>query len=112
MRERVHVQVHVTTRFQADCDNCGWHTREADQKHWVVRMVEQHKRVCPNPDPLRNGALMECGCWNYAPAGASVGFVEGCPVHGSVEAVTMNVPEPDGQSHGHLWTEPWPREEQ
>lgn len=33
--------------FQADCDDCGWHTRQALPKRWVNEMARRHRLTCP-----------------------------------------------------------------
>ena len=34
-------------RYQAECPNCGWHTREAESKHWARVMADRHEVTCP-----------------------------------------------------------------
>ena len=93
--------------WQARCERCGWHTWPTDSKSWAESMAMAHDKVCPNPKPPRNGGLMACGCWNNVPAGCAVGeFREECPLHGLTVMVKANVAEPEGVSHGHLWTCP------
>lgn len=41
-----------TERYQADCDNCGWHTRESGAKSWVLTMADQHVQDCPRIKPI------------------------------------------------------------
>lgn len=100
----------VTTLFQADCPQCGWHTRQADQKQWVREMADAHEKVCPNPPPpplRRNGMTASCGCWYFGMPGNSVGrTVETCPRHGTVGMVEANVYEIDGEATGKWWTHP------
>ena len=36
--------------WQADCDRCGWHTRQADSKRWVNEMAALHRKTCPAPN--------------------------------------------------------------
>ncbi len=36
-----------TERYQADCDNCGWHTRECGSRVWTLTMATQHVDDCP-----------------------------------------------------------------
>ena len=86
----------VIALFQAECERCGWHTRQADQKWWARQMADAHEKVCPVPEYRRNGALMSCGCWTYeVMPGDSLGKQRySCPVHGNVTTEKMNVDEP------------------
>ena len=34
-------------RYQAECPNCGWHTREAEWRHWARVMADRHEVTCP-----------------------------------------------------------------
>jgi hypothetical protein len=34
-------------RYQGDCGDCGWHTRECDSKRWTYEMVDLHRKNCP-----------------------------------------------------------------
>lgn len=101
------IKTHTTTRHQADCDRCGWHTREADGdrgKQWVEYMVAEHEKSCPNPPPPRCGALMKCGCWYYALPGDEAGRTKAeCPLHGLVVAIKMNVDAPPHDPRTGLW---------
>ncbi len=86
------IETQKTTYYQADCERCGWHTRQADTKHWVVKMAEQHFAICPNPY-YRAGAVAACGCWYYASPGDAVGQPLNCPIHGATEILKANVDE-------------------
>ena len=33
-------------RYQAECPNCGWHTREAEWRHWALVMADRHEVTC------------------------------------------------------------------
>lgn len=93
-------------RYQAVCGDCAWHTPWLRNANQAAHFGDQHEAVCPNPPPPRNGALAECGCWCYASPGSEAGRTrDKCPIHGDVLLVKMNMPEPKGEKHGHLWTE-------
>jgi hypothetical protein len=91
--------VEVIALWQADCDRCGWHTRQADSKSWVEQLAAWHRNACPNPEPPptpRNGARMECGDWWWADPGSAAGATRAfCPIHGDRLMVEANVPEPE-----------------
>ena len=95
------------TLHQGRCDRCGWHTWPLEREKEAEGLVKLHDKACPNPMPPRNGALMDCGCWNNASPGSCVGETrEKCPVHGDALMVEANVPEPEGTRHGNIWTQP------
>jgi hypothetical protein len=98
----------VPASSQARCDRCGWHSYPIQNEPTVKRWAEQHDEVCPNPPPPRNGALMDCGCWNNAVAGSTVGETRAlCPTHYVLALmVKANVDEPDGIRVGNVWTVP------
>lgn len=80
---------------QADCQRCGWHTRQSSDRSWIASMAKEHHKVCPNPY-YRNGSLMECGCW-YAciSPGSAVGEAKAeCPLHGETVMAKANVKAP------------------
>lgn len=96
----IHEEVRPTL-YQADCDRCGWHTRQAEAKWWVERMALLHKEHCPDPH-YENGAEMECGCWWRATPGSAVGETEEeCPTHGRTLVAKANVECPES------WTRAW-----
>lgn len=44
--------VTIVKLWQADCDRCGWHTRQAEGSNgaqWVHEMAEKHERDCVIP---------------------------------------------------------------
>lgn len=41
-----------TGRYQDDCDNCGWHTRESGARSWALTMADQHVIDCPRLKPV------------------------------------------------------------
>lgn len=98
----ISIETQTTTYYQADCERCGWHTRQADTKNWVLRMADLHFAICPNPY-FRNGAMAACGCWYYAQAGDSVGMSLACPIHGATAIKQANVDEPVPYGKGR-WT--------
>lgn len=50
-----------TGRHQADCNHCGWHTRQvdADDRWWVEKMAARHEKLCPFPHPPIKTVLVE-----------------------------------------------------
>lgn len=91
-----HVDVRTEpASHQAVCATCGWHTVPLVNEKRAKTFAEQHREVCPNPPPPRNGALLDCGCWCYAMPGTVAGqSIEQCPEHGSAGVVACNVPAP------------------
>lgn len=93
------ITIEVIERFQAECERCGWHTREFSGGDRALRQIEHlsrlHMNVCPNPK-IRSGGTTDCGCWTYEVSpGESTGDKEKtCPVHGPTTIVKMNVDEP------------------
>lgn len=66
------VDVEHVDLYQADCVQCGWHTRQSPQKSFIERLARWHRKNCPNPKPPRNGGLLMCGCWVDLMPGSSV----------------------------------------
>ena len=97
--------VTVTTAWIANCDACGWHTPPSEPKSAVTDWARVHRIVCPYlppAPPIRNGAVMSCGCWWHATPGAMVGGTTAdCPLHGNAHVVKVNV---DSSGEG-----PWVR---